>query len=141
MPHTYRLGNPGVTSISHDGREYKVNGDGLLEVPDGEMTTGLHNELTVHHGGMLETPDEDAKGSAGANNRSIMSDDEIERATLFSRLDVIFGRQIDRRRSLKQLREMLADHEKKQGATVGASQTSVNQPPALQAPGAEGGTA
>jgi hypothetical protein len=141
MPHTYRLANPGVTSISHGGREFKVNGDGLLEVPEDGMNTGLHNEITHNHGGMLETGNDEADRRAGGTNAAIMSDEEIERATLFSRLDTIYGNKIDRRRSVKQLRDMLAAHEKKQAGTVGASQTPVNQPPALQPPGAEGGSA
>jgi hypothetical protein len=112
MPHLYRLGNPGVAAISHDGREYRVNGDGLLEIDEAHMTPALHQEIMRNFAGQQHEPDAAPP---------LMSAEEQERQILFTRLDAIFNRRIDRRRSLQQLKEMLADHEARQARTEGAT--------------------
>jgi hypothetical protein len=107
MPAYFRLGNPGITSISVDGQEHGVNADGLLEVHEAHLTPGLVQEITGHYAGAQHHPADD---DGVADMRAA----EDDRAILFAQLDVIHGRRIDRRRSLPQLQEMLADHEARQ---------------------------
>jgi hypothetical protein len=65
----------------------------------------------------------------------MMTDEEQERAILFSQLDVIHARKIDRRRSLKQLREMMDQHKrdaaKASGSTAAATASGGKPDPAV----------
>jgi hypothetical protein len=114
MPLYYRLGNPGITSVSVDGRHHVVNADGLLEVKDEDLTPTLVREITGHFGGVQDRPENDQQ-------TEVMNAAEADRQILFARLDVVFNRRIDRRKSMIQLQEMLADHEAKQARTEGAT--------------------
>lgn len=106
----FQLGRPGISSISFGGRQYNVNPDGIIELAPEDASPALIAKLTGHYGAR-ETEGGDQGGNA----------DEDERQILFARLDVIYGHQIDRRKSLNQLRRMLQLHEDKQRRTVGAS--------------------
>jgi hypothetical protein len=109
MAQYFRLGNPGISSISFDGREHIVNEDGLLEVRDQDTSAALTQHIHSM-GGRIHAPEGDLHTPA-------QKIEEDERQILFAKLDVIAGRRIDRRRSLAQLQEMLADHEERQRRT------------------------
>lgn len=57
-----------------------------------------------------------------------MQADEDERQVLFVKLDTITGRRTDRRRSLPQLRDLLAAHDARQARTEGASSALATPP-------------
>jgi hypothetical protein len=107
MPQFFRLSHPGISSISHGGREYLVNEAGLLEVPDNEASHALTKHITSS-GGRVHVDEQ-----VEALNAKL-SDEEAERQSLFSHLDIALGRRVDRRRSLAQLREMLDQHHRDQ---------------------------
>lgn len=111
MPQYYRLSNPAVSSLSVDGVEFSVNGDGLLEV--GVETPGL-KALLAHHGAVeAEPPTEEER------QRKLLEDDE--RNQLFLLLDEAHGRRIDRRRSVQQLRKMWEDWQEKRPKLSGVA--------------------
>jgi hypothetical protein len=118
MPMYYKLGTPGVTSVSIDGIEHKVNPEtGFLEVH--MLSPNLKREIAHHRGIEINLDDkeqmEDLKAQAKA--------EEEERLRLFVKLDEVLGRKIDRRRSLAQLREQWADYQARQAAIVGTNPT------------------
>jgi hypothetical protein len=114
MPMHYALGNPGMTSLSVDGIEHKVNADGVLEVH--AFSPGLKKALAEHGCRAIDPTDKVAMDEMRANSEM----DETERQTLFTKLDAV-GPKVDRRRSLKQLRGMWADYSERQARTSGAS--------------------
>lgn len=111
-PLKYRLGNPGISSISVDGQTHHVNADGVLEVHT--MTPNLHREITSHFAGTLETTDPEFQQR---QLRQQALDDETERQELFIKLDARLNRKIDRRRSVQQLREQWAQVSRDDGPT------------------------
>ena len=117
MPLYYRLGNPGITSVSIDGQAHEVNADGLLEVHEQHLTPRLVAEITGHFGGRQHQPDNDA----AQKQTAAMSDEEVDREMLFARLDTIKGHRTARRRSLAQLQKELGEHEARQARIEGAS--------------------
>lgn len=109
MPRYFKLRNPDITAVSVDGIEHTINEWGLLEVE--HVTPNLVRELKTNFGAIewdeeLERQNETAQAQAAK--------DEAERQDLFAKLDAHFGRQLDRRRSLKQLRRMMDDVQAKQ---------------------------
>ena len=109
MPRYFRLQSTDITSLSVDGIEHQINEWGLLEVD--HVTPNLIRELTTHFGA-VEWDEELERQNETARAQAIK--DEAERQELFVKLDTDFGRALDRRRSLKQLRKMWADVEAKQ---------------------------
>lgn len=104
MPRYFKLQNPDIASVSVDGIEHTINEWGLLEVE--HVTPNLIRELKTNFGA-VEWDEELERQNETARDQSIK--DEAERQDLFGRLDAHFGRQLDRRRSLKQLRRMWDD--------------------------------
>lgn len=120
----YRLGNPNITAISHAGVEHRVNADGLLEVEDRFHTAELQRHVTQYLQGEAVNPEQDPANTP----------EEAERQALFVQLDGIYGRRIDRRRSLQQLRDMLEEHHRRQQRTAGAAAAAPSQGIALSPP-------
>lgn len=130
MVRLYRLANPGVTSITVDGVQHDVNPEGHLEVH--QVTPGLEAEIFGHHAGEYIDP------NAGPAERVPTPLTEAqEKEELFTKLDAAFGRKIDRRRSVQQLREMWAQREREEQAKTGP-RPGAPTTPALPAPGGAG---
>jgi len=153
MPQHFKLGNPGISAISVDGVEHRVNEqNGLLEVHT--VTPGLRAQL-MHHAAVLvhDGETETAPGPAPTTTAAIApqadppptatpeapaptapeppppdategdppsEDPTHERQVLFQQLDEAYGRHIDRRRSLGQLRQMWSDYLARQAETQAA---------------------
>jgi hypothetical protein len=130
MTQYYRLAQPGITSISVEGIEHRVNpATGLLEIE--VRTPGLERELIARKATMADP------GSAPVR---LTDAETAERDALFAELDVRVGRRIDRRRSLQQLREMksdLDDADKQRGKSAAAALAGAG---AERAPAAKGST-
>jgi hypothetical protein len=111
----YRLPNPGISSISADGVEHKVNPEtGLLEIHD--ITPSLMRVLEHHNGERLvgRALAEHVDRAAGAPQQPLESpEDRAEREDLLTKLDAATGRRTDRRRSIQQLRAAWREHEAK----------------------------
>lgn len=112
MPQFYRLPNPAVSAISVDGVEHMVNEDGLLEIY--EFTPALKAELDDRGAKAVE--------SLNAEQRELQVAEEDEREQLFVMLDEAYGRRIDRRRSIQQLRKMWEDFQAKRPTLSAAGQ-------------------
>jgi hypothetical protein len=118
----YKLGNPGITSISVDGYEHKVNPQtGLLEVHT--MTPGLTAALQSHNPQEVDPRDKETMEELKAN----AAQDEDERQILFAKLDEATNRKTDRRKSLAQVRVMWDEWQARQARIAG------QQNPALAA--------
>jgi hypothetical protein len=116
MPQYYRLANAAITSLSVDGIEHIVNEDGVLEVHT--PTVNLTHELTTNFGAIEVNKEAEEKPADPTS-------EEIERQELFSKLDAAYGRPLDRRRSLRQLRQMWETYQAKHAAQSGQGQLRV----------------
>lgn len=115
MPQFYKLGNPGITSLSIDGIEHKVNADGFLRVD--MLTQNLKREIAAHQGELVDPENKEQMASIKAQ----MKAEEDERNDLFSKLDQVNARKTDRRRSLQQLRVMWQDYLERQARVGGVN--------------------
>lgn len=110
MAQRYTFPQPGVSSISVDGIEHKIDaetGELVVEV----LTPNLLRELGSRGCVLI---DESQRGKPGTPPGNPIAPnytpaEKAEREALFLELDAVMNTSLDRRRSLKQLREMKAN--------------------------------
>lgn len=108
----YKINHPGMSAISFGGRQYDIDpltGGLALDYvsPDFEAELKRRGAVLITDKAQVEALQAEAMMASG--QMPTMTDAERqERDALFTDLDTLMGRPIDRRRSLKQLREMMA---------------------------------
>lgn len=125
-PLLYRHPNPAVSSISIDGVEHKTNGDGLIEIH--QVTPNTITALQNHGAVRLdanEAADHARKRRLGVQGNVETDDDRAEKDKLTGWIEKAGGK-VDRRSSVKVLRERWADMKAERPELAEAEQ----QPPA-----------
>lgn len=107
MAKRYDLSTSGISSLSIDGVEHLVDPEtGYLVVE--VLTPHLEHEL-ARRGAKLVQEGSDSRTEGSLGLAPMTEAERKERDDLFAELDSLTKDRIDRRRSLKQLRQMKAD--------------------------------
>lgn len=115
MAQYYKLNRgDGMSSLSVDGIEHQVDPDTGNLVVD-VMTPNLGRELKQLNAVLLKDNDPSGGSDSLTNGQAVggaiplTAQEKTEREGLFIQIDTLTGKTTDRRRSLQQLRKMMAD--------------------------------